>query len=89
MGALHFSPDFEGPSRQLSKSSAREKNQVQKILTYILRSIFLEIPHLELRADENQSLVQIGPVVLEELIKMQKANDRQTPSGSNSSPNPS
>ena len=29
----HFSPDFEGPlrpSRQLSKSSAREKNQVQK-----------------------------------------------------------
>jgi hypothetical protein len=28
----HFSPDFEGPfrpSRQLSKSSAREKNQVQ------------------------------------------------------------
>jgi hypothetical protein len=44
----HFSPDFEGPSRQLSKSSAREKNQVQKILTYILQSIFLEIPHLEL-----------------------------------------
>jgi hypothetical protein len=31
----HFSPDFEGPfrpSRQLSKSSAREKNQVQKNL---------------------------------------------------------
>jgi hypothetical protein len=25
-----------------------------------------------------QSLVQIGPVVLEELIKMQKANDRRT-----------
>jgi hypothetical protein len=25
----HFSPNFEGPSRQLSKSSAREKNQVQ------------------------------------------------------------
>ena len=24
-----FSPDFEGPFRQLSKSSAREKNQVQ------------------------------------------------------------
>ena len=24
-----FSPDFEGPSRQLSKSSAYEKNQVQ------------------------------------------------------------
>jgi hypothetical protein len=23
------SPDFEGPSRQLSKSSARKKNQVQ------------------------------------------------------------
>ena len=33
----------------------------------------------------HQSLVQIGPVVLEELIKMQKANDRWTPSGSNSS----
>ena len=32
----------------------------------------------------HQSLVQIGPVVLEELIKMQKANDRRTPSGSNS-----
>jgi len=30
-------------------------------------------------------LVQIGPVVLEELIKMQKANDRRTTSGSNSS----
>ena len=44
----HFPPDFEGPSRQLSKSSTREKNKVQKILTYILRSIFLEIPHLEL-----------------------------------------
>ena len=31
----HFSPDFEGPfrsSHQLSKSSAREKNQVQKNL---------------------------------------------------------
>jgi hypothetical protein len=28
----HFSPDFEGPSRQLSKSSAREKIQVQKNL---------------------------------------------------------
>jgi hypothetical protein len=26
----------------------------------------------------HQSLVQIGPVVLEELIKMQKANDRWT-----------
>jgi hypothetical protein len=26
----------------------------------------------------HQSLVQIGSVVLEELIKMQKANDRQT-----------
>jgi hypothetical protein len=29
----HFSPNFEGafrPSRQLSKSSAREKNKVQK-----------------------------------------------------------
>ena len=26
----------------------------------------------------HQSLVQIGPVVLEELIKMQKANDRRT-----------
>jgi hypothetical protein len=26
----------------------------------------------------HQSLVQIGPVVLEELIKMQKAKDRQT-----------
>ena len=25
----------------------------------------------------HQSLVQIGPVVLEELIKMQKANDRR------------
>jgi hypothetical protein len=25
----HFSPNFEGPSRQLSKSSACEKNQVQ------------------------------------------------------------
>ena len=25
----HFPPDFEGPSRQLSKSSAREKNKVQ------------------------------------------------------------
>ena len=25
----YFSPDFEGPLRQLSKSSAREKNQVQ------------------------------------------------------------
>jgi hypothetical protein len=24
-----FSPDFEGPFRQLSKSSAREKNQIQ------------------------------------------------------------
>jgi hypothetical protein len=35
------------------------------------------------------SLVQIGPVVLEELIKMQKANDRQTTSGSNSSHDPS
>jgi hypothetical protein len=47
----HFSLDFEGPfcpSRQLSKSSVREKNQIQKILTYILRSIFLEIHHLEL-----------------------------------------
>jgi hypothetical protein len=31
-------------------------------------------------------LVQIGPVVLEELIEMQKANDRRTTSGSNSSP---
>jgi hypothetical protein len=31
----HFSPDFEGPfrpSRQLSKSSAREKNEVPKNL---------------------------------------------------------
>jgi hypothetical protein len=27
-----FSPDFEGPFRQLSKSSAREKNQVQQNL---------------------------------------------------------
>jgi hypothetical protein len=26
----------------------------------------------------HQSLVQIGPVVLEELVKMQKANDRRT-----------
>jgi hypothetical protein len=33
-------------------------------------------------------LVQIGPVVLEELIKMQKANDRWTTSGTNSSPDP-
>jgi len=45
----------------------------------------------------HQSLVEIGPVVLEELIKMQKANDgrrttdagRRTPSGSNSSHDPS
>ena len=43
-----FSPNFEGPFRQLSKSSAREKIKYNKILTYILRSIFLEIPHLEL-----------------------------------------
>ena len=44
-----ISSNFEGPFRQLSKSSAREKKKVQqKILTYILRSIFLEIPHLEL-----------------------------------------
>ena len=28
-GGSIFSPDFEGPFRQLSKSSAREKNQVQ------------------------------------------------------------
>ena len=37
----------------------------------------------------HQSLVQIGPVVLEELIKMQKANDRRMPSGSNSPHDPS
>jgi hypothetical protein len=29
---MHFSPDFEGPFRQLSKSSHREKNQVPKNL---------------------------------------------------------
>jgi hypothetical protein len=28
----HFSPDFEGPFRQLSKSSPREKYKVQKNL---------------------------------------------------------
>jgi hypothetical protein len=30
----------------------------------------------------HQSLVQIGPVVLEELIQMQKANNRRTPTSS-------
>jgi hypothetical protein len=37
----------------------------------------------------HQSLVQIGPVVLEELIKMQKANDRRMTSDSNSTHDPS
>jgi len=41
------------------------------------------------RGPFHQSLVQIDPVVLEELIKIQKANDRRTPSGSNSSHDPS
>ena len=44
----HFSPDFEGPSHQLSKSSAREKNQVQKNLYLHFAINISGIPHLEL-----------------------------------------
>ena len=46
-----FSPDFEGPSAppvNFQNLPLMKKIKYNKILTYILRSIFLEIPHLEL-----------------------------------------
>jgi hypothetical protein len=47
----HFSPDFEGPfvpPVNFQNLLPMEKIKYNKILTYILRSKFLEIPHLEL-----------------------------------------
>ena len=39
-----------------------KKIKYNKILTYILRSIFLEIPHLELRADEKRREIRMVKV---------------------------
>ena len=54
----HFSPDFEGPFRLLPMKKIKYK----KILTYILQSIFLEIPHLELHADEKRREIRMVKV---------------------------
>ena len=44
------------------RSPPNKKIKYNKILTYILRSIFLEIPHLELCADEKRREIRLVKV---------------------------
>jgi hypothetical protein len=59
---MHFSPDFEGPFRQLSKSSAREKISTIKSWPTICDQYFWKFPIWNSRADEKRREIQMVKV---------------------------